>query len=64
MLLNAYGWWKVSQIAYIIALAAFGLGAVAGLGSVYLLVFGRRNRSAGRVAQPEGHETITPAATA
>ena len=26
MLLNAYGWWKVSQITYIIALAAFGLG--------------------------------------
>src|SRR5579863_6167206 len=26
MLLNAYGWWKVSQITYIISLAAFGLG--------------------------------------
>jgi hypothetical protein len=28
MLLNAYGWWKVSQITYIISLAAFGLGTV------------------------------------
>ena len=25
MLLNAYGWWKVSQITYIAALVAFGL---------------------------------------
>jgi len=31
MLLNAYGWWKVSQITYIAALAAFGLGAGGGL---------------------------------
>jgi len=63
MLLNAYGWWKVSQITYIIALAAFGLGTVAGLGSVYLFAFGRRPK-VGQVAQPEGHETITPTATA
>src|ERR1700746_1843040 len=33
MLLNAFGWWKVSQITYIISLVAFGLGTVAGLGS-------------------------------
>jgi hypothetical protein len=45
MLLNAYGWWKVSQITYIIALAAFGLGTVAGLGSVYLFAFGRRPKA-------------------
>src|ERR1700739_1783326 len=37
MLLNAYGWWKVSQITYIISLVAFGLGAVAGLRSVFTL---------------------------
>jgi hypothetical protein len=29
MLLNAFGWWKVSQIAYIASLIAFGLGAIA-----------------------------------
>jgi hypothetical protein len=63
MLLNAYGWWKVSQITYIIALAAFGLGTVAALGSLYLFAFGRRPK-VGQVAQPEGHETITPTATA
>jgi len=64
MLLSAYGWWKVSQIVYIISLFVFGLAAVAGLGSAYLFAFGRRPRGAGRVAQPEGHETITPATTA
>src|ERR1700729_825288 len=46
MLLNAYGWWKVSQITYIISLVAFGLGAVAGLGSIFLFLTGRRNDSA------------------
>jgi len=64
MLLNAYGWWKVSQIVYIVSLVLFGLGAVAGLGSVYLLAFGRRPRRPAQVTQPGGHETITPAVTA
>src|SRR6202167_383207 len=60
MLLNAYGWWKVSQITYIISLVLFGLGAVAGLGAAYLFAFGRRPERTGTVAQPGGHETITP----
>jgi hypothetical protein len=64
MLLNAYGWWKVSQITYIISLAVFGLGTVAALGSAYLFTFGRRNKGLGQPAQPTGHETITPAQTA
>lgn len=64
MLLNAYGWWKVSQITYIISLAAFGLGTVAALGSAYLFTFGRRTKGLGEPATPTGHETITPAATA
>src|ERR1700751_4448485 len=34
MLLNAYGWWKVSQITYIASLVAFGL---AGLGFLVTL---------------------------
>jgi hypothetical protein len=62
MLLNAYGWWKVSQITYIISLVAFGLGAAAGLCSVFLFLTGRRND--GAVVSPAGHETITPAKTA
>jgi hypothetical protein len=35
MLLNAYGWWKVSQITYIIALGAFGLGTVSFLAGLF-----------------------------
>ncbi len=61
MLLNAYGWWKVSQITYIISLVAFGLGAVAGLGSIFLFLTGRRND---RVLVPAGHETVSPVKTA
>jgi hypothetical protein len=64
MLLNAYGWWKVSQIVYIVSLVLFGLGTVAGLGAAYLFAFGRRPRGVHQVAQPGSHETITPATTA
>jgi hypothetical protein len=35
MLLNAYGWWKVSQITYIAALAAFALGGLALIASLF-----------------------------
>jgi hypothetical protein len=63
MLLNAYGWWKVSQITYIISLAAFGLGTVAGLGSIFLFATGRRDKGAAPVP-PAGHETIAPAQSA
>lgn len=63
MLLNAYGWWKVSQVTYIASLAAFGLGALAGLGAVYLFVTGRRNKGDAPMP-PAGHETISPVTTA
>jgi TRAP-type C4-dicarboxylate transport system permease small subunit len=42
MLLNAYGWWKVSQITYIASLIAFALGGLTAIGSVFALVTGRR----------------------
>jgi len=35
MLLNAYGWWKVSQITYIVSLVAFGLGTVSFLAGLF-----------------------------
>jgi hypothetical protein len=41
ILLNAFGWWKVSQIAYIAALAAFGLGGLTLIASVSGLTAGR-----------------------
>src|SRR6185437_12673934 len=44
MLLNAYGWWKVSQITYIISLAAFGLGTVSFLGGLFGFASLRRDR--------------------
>ena len=42
MLLNAYGWWKVSQITYIAAIAAFALGGLALIGSLFALTLGRQ----------------------
>ena len=51
MLLNAYGWWKVSQITFIASLIAFGLAGLAVLGSLAALTLGHR---------PEiTHEAIT-----
>ena len=46
MLLNAYGWWKVSQIMYIASLIAFGLGGLALIGSVTGLAAGSRTPAA------------------
>jgi len=42
MLLNAYGWWKVSQITFIGSLIAFGLAGLAFLASLAGLTLGRR----------------------
>src|SRR5579864_7539554 len=42
MLLNAYGWWKVSQITYIASLIAFGLAGLAFLCTLAGLSVGRR----------------------
>jgi hypothetical protein len=42
ILLNAFGWWKVSQITYIASLISFGLGGLVLLGSLAGLTLGRR----------------------
>src|ERR1700758_1514648 len=42
MLLNAYGWWKVSQITYIASLVAFGLAGLAFLVTLGGLTVGER----------------------
>jgi hypothetical protein len=42
MLLNAYGWWKVAQITYIAAIAAFALGGLTLIGTGFALALGRR----------------------
>ena len=42
MLLNAYGWWKVSQITYIAALISFGLAGLAFLASLATVTLDHR----------------------
>src|SRR5437899_10253116 len=41
ILLNAFGWWKVSQITYIAALITFGLGGLTLLASLFGLTLRR-----------------------
>jgi hypothetical protein len=52
MLLNAYGWWKVSQITYIISLAMFGLGAVSVLAGIFGFARIRREQPNATVSGP------------
>ncbi len=52
MLLNAYGWWKVSQLLYISSIVGFALGALTLMGSLFGFV-------ARRETQPQ--TTVTPA---
>ena len=52
MLLNAYGWWKVSQITFIISLAMFGLGAVSVLAGIFGFVRIRHEQPGAKVWGP------------
>jgi len=68
MLLNAYGWWKVSQIAYVISLVAFGLGTVSFLGGLFGFASFRHGRKLAAAKSPAieqireaGHEAGTTA---
>ena len=63
MLLNAYGWWKVSQITYIISLAAFGLGTVSFLGGLFGFASFRHDRKLAAAKSP-AIEQISEAGTA
>jgi hypothetical protein len=62
MLLNAYGWWKVSQITYILALVMFGLGTLAAAGAVVAFVTGRRSTPVAEVLPHTGSEDQAKAA--
>ena len=56
MLLDAFGWWKVSQIMYIASLIAFGLGGLTAIGSALALVTGRKPATAAEaVPSQKGH---------
>src|SRR5437016_2293122 len=59
ILLNAFGWWKVSQITYIAALAAFGLGGLTLLASLFGLTVGRRPEVIHEAISAEGPKTPT-----
>jgi hypothetical protein len=68
MLLNAYGWWKVSQITFIISLAMFGLGAVSLLAGIFGFAKTRHEQPGATVFGPaieqiheSGHEAGTTA---
>jgi hypothetical protein len=52
MLLNAYGWWKVSQITYVVSLILFGLGTMSFLGGVFGFARIRRERQEAVVSGP------------
>ena len=59
MLLNAFGWWKVSQITYIASLIAFGLGGLTLLASLFGLTIGRKDEITHDAIPAEGPKTIT-----
>jgi hypothetical protein len=61
MLLNAYGWWKVSQITYIAALAAFALGGLTAIGTGLALALGRKNQTPAETRPHTGKIPVTVA---
>jgi hypothetical protein len=59
MLLNAFSWWKVSQVAFIASLISFGLGAIALLFGIFGLAWSGLATEADKKVFPHTtHETI------
>jgi len=57
MLLNAFGWWKVSQITYIVSLAFFGLGTIAFLIGAFGIEWAGFRREEAEIVQ-HARETV------
>jgi hypothetical protein len=64
MLLNAYGWWKVSQVTYIIALAALGLGTLSFLAGVLGFASLRHDRKLATAKAPAVEQITSQQANA
>src|SRR6202161_2530445 len=52
MLLNAYGWWKISQITYIAAIISFALAGLSLITSAFAFGLRRRNGPEAQTEQP------------
>ncbi|HXW44632.1 MAG TPA: hypothetical protein VEL03_07595 [Streptosporangiaceae bacterium] len=61
MLLNAFGWWKVSQISYIGSLVAFGLGGIALLAGCFGLALSGFRREEAEIVE-HAHAKVSAAA--
>ena len=59
ILLNAFGWWKVSQITYIASLIAFGLGGLTLIASLFGLTVGRKDEITHEAIPSEGPKSTT-----
>ena len=59
ILLNAFGWWKVSQITYTASLITFGLGGLTLLASLFGLTIGRKDEITHEAIPAEGPKTPT-----
>jgi hypothetical protein len=59
ILLNAFGWWKVSQITFIGSLIAFGLGGLTLIASLFGLTLGRKEEITHEALSAEGPKSPT-----
>jgi hypothetical protein len=59
MLLNAFGWWKVSQITYIASIVSFALGGLVLLASLFGLTLGHRPEITHEAITETGHDVKT-----
>ena len=59
ILLNAFGWWKVSQITYTASLITFGLGGLTLLASLFGLAVGRKDEITHEAIPAEGPKSPT-----